>query len=100
MFIAPVNAKIATWTPGTIPADWTWRRSQWEYTHAVRAILEILGLSALVLSILVETPSQRPRRRAQVTSDSSQMSALYVHPGWRTAPNVHAARDQHFFTIC
>lgn len=100
MFIAPVNAEIATWTPDTIPADWTWRRSQWVYTHAARAILEILGLSALVLSVLVETPSQRPRRRAQVTSDSSQMSALYVHPGWRTAPNAGAARDQHSFTIC
>ena len=98
MFIAPVNAEIATWTLGTIPADWTWRRSQWEYTHAARAILEILGLSALVLSILVETPSQRSRRRVQVTSDS--LSALYVHPGWRTAPNAGAARDQHSFTIC
>jgi Na+/melibiose symporter-like transporter len=97
MFIAPVNAEIAMWTPDTIPADWMWRRSQWEYTHAVRAILEILGLSALLLSVLVETPSQRPRRRAQVTSDSSQMSAPYVHPGWRTTPNAGAARDQHSF---
>ena len=98
MFIAPVNAEIATWTSDTIPADWTWRRSQWEYTHTARAILEILGLSAFVLSVLVETPSQRPHRRTKVTSDSSQRSAPYVHPGWKTASNTVAAKDQHTFT--
>jgi len=87
MFIAPVNVEIATWTPDTIPADWMGWRNQWEYTHTVRAILDILGLSALVLSVLVETPSQRSRRRAEVTSDSSQRSAPYVHPGWKTASN-------------
>jgi len=100
MFIAPVNAEIATWTPDTIPADWTWWRSQWEYTHAARAILEILGLGALVLSVLVETPRQRLHARAELTSESSQMSAPYVDPAWRTAPNAGAARDQHSFTIC
>lgn len=99
MFIAPVNAEIATWTPDTIPADWTWWRSQWEYSHAVRAILEILGLSALVLSVLVETPTQRLRERAVLTSDPSQMSAPYVDPAWRTVPSAGAARDQRSFTI-
>jgi hypothetical protein len=98
MFIAPVNVEIATWTPDTIPADWTWWRNQWEYTHTARAILQILGLSALVLSVLVETPSQRPRRQAEVTSDSPQRSAPYVHPGWKTASNAVAAKDQHIFT--
>ena len=33
MFIAPVNAEIVTWMPDTIPADWTWWRSQWEHAH-------------------------------------------------------------------
>jgi hypothetical protein len=100
MFIAPVNAEIATWTPDVMPADWTWWRSQWEYTHAARAILEILGLSALVLSVLVETPRKRPNARAEVTSDPSQMSTPYVDPTWRTAPNASAARPPHSFTVC
>lgn len=99
MFIAPVNAEIANWTPDAMPADWMWWRSQWEYTHAARAILEILGLSALVLSVLTETPRQYPRRRAELTSDPSQASAPYVDPAWRTVPNANAARDQHSFTI-
>jgi len=100
VFIAPVNAEIATWTPDTIPADWTWWRSQWEYTHAARAILEILGLSALVLSVLVETPTQRLREQAALTTDPSQMTTPYVDPAWRTAPNVDTTRDQCVYTIC
>src|SRR5262245_28034302 len=39
VFVAPVNAEISKWTPETLPTDWTWWRSQWEYTHAARAIL-------------------------------------------------------------
>ena len=99
MFIAPANSVISTWTPDTLPADWIWWRSQWEYTHATRAILEILGLSALVLSILIETPKQHPRGRAELTSDSSQMSALPVHPAWRSAQSPVAVRDKDSFTI-
>jgi hypothetical protein len=56
-FIAPVNAELAIWTPESIPADWTRLRAQWEYTHAARAVLQILGLSAFVLSVLAETPT-------------------------------------------
>lgn len=88
IFIAPVNAEIATWTPEALPADWTWWRSQWEYTHAARAILEILGVSALVLSVLVETPRQRPPAQSEVTPDPSPMSTPYDDLTWRTAPNA------------
>lgn len=98
LFIAPVNVEIATWTPDTIPANWTWWRDQWEYTHMARAILEILGLSALVFSVLIETPSQHPRRQAEETEDSSQWSEPYVHPGWKTASTTVVAKDQHLST--
>jgi hypothetical protein len=61
IWVAPVNATLVPLTPETLPANWTALRDQWEYTHAVRALLQIVALGALVLSILVEIPS-RPAR--------------------------------------
>ena len=60
-FIAPVNAELAKWTPTSFPADWMKYRNQWEYTHATNAIIKIMGLSALVLSVLVEIPKNSDR---------------------------------------
>lgn len=56
IWIAPVNAVITSLSPEALPANWTELRSQWEYTHAVRAILQIAALAALLFSVLVETP--------------------------------------------
>jgi hypothetical protein len=56
IWIAPVNAAMASLTPETLPADWMNLRKQWELTHAARALLEIIALGAVVYSILVETP--------------------------------------------
>jgi hypothetical protein len=39
-----------------MPADWTRVRDQWETTHAVRFALQLAGLSALLLSVIAETP--------------------------------------------
>lgn len=55
VFIAPVNAELATWTPTSFPVDWARYRDQWEYTHAANAIIKIAALSSLVLSVIVET---------------------------------------------
>lgn len=85
IFIAPVNNVIATWTPETIPSDWMWWRSQWEYTHAARALVDILGLSALVISVLVETPTYRVRKHTEVTSYPSTRSEPYIEPPLTTA---------------
>jgi hypothetical protein len=63
IFINPVNAEVSTWVPDAIPADWMRYRSQWEYTHAARAVLQIMGLSALVISVLAETPSVYLKKR-------------------------------------
>lgn len=57
-FINPVNQAMVNWTAATMPADWQWFRAQWEYTHAVRAVLQIVGFSSLLISTLVETPSE------------------------------------------
>jgi ABC-type Mn2+/Zn2+ transport system permease subunit len=59
IFVAPMNAVFAQWLTNSIPADWTRYRDQWEYAHAINAIIKLLGLSLLVISVLVETPKQR-----------------------------------------
>lgn len=61
VWVAPVNATMAPLTPETLPADWMRLRDQWEYTHAARAVLQIIALGSLVFSILVETPTTASR---------------------------------------
>lgn len=63
-FVSPVNAQTATWTAETIPPDWAQWRAQWEYAHATRFVLHLVGFSALVLSVLIDTPAHAPRDRA------------------------------------
>ena len=54
IWVAPVNARLVPLSPETLPADWARLRSQWEFAHASRAILQIVALAALVISILAE----------------------------------------------
>jgi hypothetical protein len=57
--VAPVNSEVAEalrLMPDTVPAVWTRLREQWEYGHAAGFVVQLLGYSALVLSVLVETP--------------------------------------------
>ena len=59
VFIAPMNAEFAKWLTNPIPLDWTRYRDQWEYAHAVNAVIKIIGLSLLTISVLIETPKKR-----------------------------------------
>lgn len=52
IWVAPVNAAMAGWTPDTMPPDWARYREQWEYAHSARAIILIAGFAALVASVL------------------------------------------------
>ena len=63
IWIAPVNATMVPLTPETLPTNWMNLRDQWEYTHAVRALLQIVALGAIVYSILVETPTNASRNQ-------------------------------------
>jgi hypothetical protein len=63
IWVSPVNAALLPLTPETLPPDWTRLRDQWEYTHAARALLQIVALGALAGSFLVETP--RPGGRVE-----------------------------------
>lgn len=58
IWVAPVNATMGPLTADTLPANWMELRNQWEYTHAVRAVLQIIALGCLVVSVLSETPSK------------------------------------------
>ena len=62
VFIAPVNAQLAKWTPTSFPSDWMQYRDRWEYAHAVNAIVKLVAFGSLVCSILVETPKTVPDR--------------------------------------
>nr|WP_144051352.1 DUF1772 domain-containing protein [Calothrix sp. PCC 7507] len=59
IFVTPMNAEFAKWLTNPIPQDWMRYRNQWEYTHAINALIKIIGLSLLVISVLVETPKKR-----------------------------------------
>jgi hypothetical protein len=51
LFTFPANQQTRNWT--TLPHNWEKLRQQWEYSHAVGAILYFVALSALTLSLLV-----------------------------------------------
>jgi hypothetical protein len=57
-FIFPVNQATENWT--MLPNNWEALRAQWEYAHAVRAILYVLALGTLIMSLLDGRHSRPP----------------------------------------
>lgn len=55
-FTEPANTVFRAATPESIPANWEQLRHQWEYSHLARFFCHLAAFSALVLSVLVETP--------------------------------------------
>lgn len=53
--IAPIDHQITQWGSATLPPAWTALRDQWAFFQTVRAFLAGMGLSALILSLLLET---------------------------------------------
>jgi hypothetical protein len=68
--VARVNAEVATalrLEPASVPALWMRLRDRWEYGHAAGFALQLVGFSALLWGVLVETPRGRePRARTRV----------------------------------
>jgi hypothetical protein len=59
MLVDPVNTQVAAaqqTSPTTVPALWMGFRDQWEYGHATGFVFQLLGFSALIVSVLVEIP--------------------------------------------
>lgn len=60
-YVDPVNNALNSWTPDTLPDNWTQFRDRWEAGHAVSAALFALAFSALVIALMSETDNG-PRR--------------------------------------
>ena len=54
-FTYPANQVTNNWT--ALPEDWMTIRKQWEYSHATSAGLNLLALTALILSVLAKDGS-------------------------------------------
>ncbi len=49
IFTFPANAATKNWT--VVPENWQALRAQWEYSHAVGAILTLAAMAALIFSL-------------------------------------------------
>lgn len=49
-FTFPANQATANWT--TLPSNWDELRQRWEFSHALRAVLSLVGFSCLMLALL------------------------------------------------
>jgi hypothetical protein len=49
IYTYPVNVQTQNWT--TLPDNWIALRAQWEYSHAVGAVLNLLALVALLIQV-------------------------------------------------
>jgi hypothetical protein len=58
--VAPMNGIMAHWSEGSVPAGFYGVRNQWEFGHATVWLIKFLGLTCLFLSVLSETPKQKP----------------------------------------
>lgn len=50
VFTFPANQETLGWT--SLPANWIDLRNNWEYSHAARAVVALVGFSFLVLALL------------------------------------------------
>ena len=56
LWVNPANVAMAEMSLNSPLPNWTHFRNQWEYTHFARFLLQLASLSALLISVLVETP--------------------------------------------
>ena len=68
LFTEPANTVFRQATPTSVPANWVELRNQWEYSHAARFLLDLVGFSALLSSILAEKTQKGERDRLTETA--------------------------------
>jgi hypothetical protein len=51
-FTFPANQQTVNWT--ALPENWMALRTQWEYSHAASAVLNLIALIAVILSLLAK----------------------------------------------
>jgi len=47
-FNRPVNEVLSSWTPATLPADWSNYRVRWEIGHALTALFSVIAFATLI----------------------------------------------------
>jgi hypothetical protein len=52
---APVNAAFASWTPATLPSDWSGYRLRWELGHATSYVLVLIAFVALLRALFLDS---------------------------------------------
>jgi hypothetical protein len=52
----PIDNQIRSWTPGSLPADWTQIRDRWETFHVLRTFSALGGLIALTAATVFSRP--------------------------------------------
>ena len=52
---APVNAAFASWTPATLPSDWSNYRLRWELGHAISYVLVLVAFVALLRALILDS---------------------------------------------
>jgi hypothetical protein len=57
VWIYPANVATNNWT--VVPANWSDLRTQWEYAHAVNAVVTFIALCAVVLAVLAGRPEPK-----------------------------------------
>jgi hypothetical protein len=56
--VMPANTQIGLWqASGVTPSDWTHWRDQWQFGQAAIFAIHLVGFSALLRSITMETPT-------------------------------------------
>lgn len=64
MVVQPANDQIASWSPASVPSDWTTWRDRWEFGHAFRFGLMLIGFAALVAAVTGREPADRAGSRS------------------------------------
>jgi hypothetical protein len=41
----PINKMIMTWSPGSLPTNWSYLRDKWWFFHIMRTVAELIALS-------------------------------------------------------
>jgi hypothetical protein len=77
--VAPVNQVIADTlrvTPAAVPSVWMELRKRWEFGHAAGFAVQVIGFSALLMSLLVDTPRTTGRMPRSARNDEQKNADL------------------------
>ena len=50
----PIDNQIKTWTPETLPLNWTNLRSRWNTFHTLRTFTSIAGFVSLAIGVVID----------------------------------------------